>query len=114
MCFIRSKTTTTAFKVLDGEVDTSTQEFKSNHEHCKELEDRFEQLLSFVKQGGGEKGLKRQQQQNKMFVRDRLRMVLDDYDNEFLEVGALAGMGMQYGDVPSAGTVTGIHGNMSF
>lgn len=108
MCFIRSKTTTTAFKVLDGEVDTSTQEFKSNHEHCKELEDRFEQLLSFVKQGGGEKGLKRQQQQNKMFVRDRLRMVLDDYDNEFLEVGALAGMGMQYGDVPSAGTVTGV------
>ena len=45
----------------------------------------------------------------KIFVRDRLRLLLDDYDNDFLEIGSLAGMGMEYGDVPSAGSVTGVY-----
>ena len=44
----------------------------------------------------------------KIFVRDRLRLLLDEYDNDFVEIGNLAEMGMEYGDVPSAGSVTGV------
>ncbi|XP_072023384.1 methylcrotonoyl-CoA carboxylase beta chain, mitochondrial-like [Amphiura filiformis] len=101
--------TTAAFKVLDGDVDTSSETFKSNHEHCKELEERVEHLVKYIELGGGEKGMKTHVERNKkVFVRDRLRMLLDDYENDFLEIGTLAGMGMEYGDVPSAGSVAGI------
>ena len=104
----QKSTAASKFKVLEGDVDTSADTFKSSYEHCKELEERFEQLVGYVRLGGGERGMKTHVERNKkVFVRDRLRMLLDDYDNEFLEIGSLAGMGMEYGDIPAAAGVSG-------
>ncbi|NWV07230.1 MCCB carboxylase, partial [Ptilonorhynchus violaceus] len=65
------------------------------------------ELLERVKKGGGEKAVLRHTQRNKkLFVRERLRLLLDDRD--FLELSPLAGLDMPYGDVPAAGVLTGI------
>ncbi|CAB1331942.1 unnamed protein product, partial [Coregonus sp. 'balchen'] len=56
---------------------------------------------------GGENAVKRHTQRNKkMLVTARLRMLLDD--GYYLELSPFAGMGLPYGDIPSAGCVTGI------
>lgn len=41
-----------------------------------------------------------------MLVRDKLKLLLDD-DADFLELSLLAGLGMEYGDVPAAGVICG-------
>lgn len=59
-----------------------------------------------VKKGGGENAVKRHTQRNKkMLVTDRLRMLFDD--GYYFELSPFAGMGLPYGDIPSAGCLTG-------
>ena len=66
-------------------------------------------LLARCQQGGGEKARQRHEERNKkVFVRDRLRAILDDYDGDFLELGSTSGMGLDYGDIPFSGMVAGI------
>ena len=56
--------------------------------------------------GGGDNAVLRHTQRNKkLLVRDRLRRLLDDED--YLELGPFAGLGLPYGDIPSAGCLTG-------
>lgn len=52
------------------------------------------------------KGVQRHLKQGKLLVRDRMSKLLDNVD-DFLELSAVAGVGMPYGDIPSAGVVTG-------
>ena len=53
----KQKTTCSApFKVLDGEVDTSSKTFQENHEHCTELDERVQQLMGFVSQEEAKRG----------------------------------------------------------
>lgn len=56
--------------------------------------------------GGGENAIARHTLRNrKVLVRDRLRMLLDDED--YLELSPFAGLDLPYGDIPSAGCLTG-------
>lgn len=56
---------------------------------------------------GGERGVALHVKKNrKLLVRDKLKLLLDD-DQDFLELGLLAGLGMEYGDIPAAGVVNG-------
>ncbi|KFU87323.1 hypothetical protein M959_05740, partial [Chaetura pelagica] len=65
------------------------------------------ELLERVSKGGGENAILRHTQRNKkLFVRERLKLLLDD--ESFLELSPLAGLDMPYGDVPAAGCLTGI------
>ena len=41
-----------------------------------------------------------------MLPRDKLKHILDP-DSDFLELSLLAGLGMEYGDVPAAGSIAG-------
>lgn len=67
---------------------------------------RYSELLEKVKKGGGENAILRHTQRNKkLFVRERLRLLLDHED--FLELSPLAGLDMPYGDVPAAACLTG-------
>lgn len=67
---------------------------------------RYTELQEKVRRGGGENAVIRHTQRNrKLLVRDRLRFLLDDDD--FLELSPFAGMGLPYGDIPSAGCLTG-------
>ena len=43
----------------------------------------------------------------KMLARDRIRGILDP-GTELWELGMTAGLGLEYGDVPTAGTVAGV------
>lgn len=73
----------------------------------KKNEDHLE-LVSVCRAGGGERGIKRHVELNKkVLVRDRIAAVLDEGE-ELFELGTTAGIGLEYGDVPCAGTVTGI------
>ncbi|KAI3368494.1 hypothetical protein L3Q82_025506, partial [Scortum barcoo] len=60
-----------------------------------------------VRKCGGENAIARHTQRNrKLLVRDRLRLLLDD--DCFLELSPFGGLGLPYGDIPSAGSVSGI------
>lgn len=68
--------------------------------------ERYVELSEKVKKGGGENAIVRHTKRNKkLLVRDRLRLLLDDED--FLELSPFAGLGLPYGDIPSAGCLTG-------
>ncbi|KAI4902167.1 hypothetical protein NFI96_030356 [Prochilodus magdalenae] len=68
---------------------------------------RYLELQKKVLKGGGENGIARHTQRNrKVLVRDRLRMLLDD--ENYLELSPFAGLGLPYGDIPSAGCLTGV------
>ena len=74
----------------------------------KKAEEVFMKALMICQSGGGEKGIEKHVVKNKkILARDRIRHILDD-DSEFFEVSTTAGLGLDYGDVPGAGTVTGI------
>ncbi|XP_078657550.1 biotin-dependent 3-methylcrotonyl-coenzyme A carboxylase beta1 subunit-like isoform X2 [Branchiostoma floridae x Branchiostoma belcheri] len=96
------------FKTLEGAVDTSSKTFQENLKTSEKLEEKYTALLQQVLAGGGPKAIDRHVKKNKkLLVRDRLRLLLDE-GCEFLELSPLAGMGMEYGDIPAAGMVTGI------
>ena len=59
--------------------------------------------------GGGKKAIERQQAKQRLFVRDRIRLLLDK-NSPWLEVGLWAGWEMydQWGGAPAAGVVCGI------
>lgn len=64
------------------------------------------ELSEKVRKGGGENAIIRHTQRNrKLLVRDRLRLLLDD--ENFLELSPFAGLDLPYGDIPSAGCLTG-------
>ncbi|XP_068879777.1 biotin-dependent 3-methylcrotonyl-coenzyme A carboxylase beta1 subunit-like isoform X1 [Aphelocoma coerulescens] len=96
------------FPVLDGRVPAVYRHvFEANLRNSEAVISRYSELLERVKKGGGEKAVLRHTQRNKkLFVRERLRLLLDDGD--FLELSPLAGLDMPYGDVPAAGCLTGI------
>lgn len=94
-----------AFPVLESPIDTSDQAVivKSRKAESDLLKSVFT-----CQSGGGEKGVHKHTVVNKkVLVRDRIRNILDD-DSEFFEICTTAGLGLDYGDVPGAATVTGI------
>ncbi|XP_041886909.1 biotin-dependent 3-methylcrotonyl-coenzyme A carboxylase beta1 subunit-like isoform X2 [Corvus kubaryi] len=96
------------FPVLDGRVPAVYRHvFEANLRNSEAVINRYSELLERVKKGGGENAVLRHTKRNKkLFVRERLRLLLDDGD--FLELSPLAGLDMPYGDVPAAGCLTGI------
>ena len=94
--------------LLDGSVDTASQHFITSKAKSVEMEKDFISRHAVVLSGGGAKAAQRHVQRNKkILVRDRLHKLFDP-GSEFLEFSAFAGLGMEYGDVPCAGLVTGI------
>src|SRR6266536_5832717 len=73
----------------------------------KQLVAELHSKLETVKKGGGEAALKRHKERGKMFVRERIDVVLDP-NTPFLEFSALAANGMYNDEAPAAGLVTGI------
>ncbi|KAI1236921.1 putative methylcrotonoyl-CoA carboxylase beta chain, partial [Lamprotornis superbus] len=93
----KSKRNPKTFPVLDGRVPSVYQHVFGENLRNSEA----------VKKGGGENAILRHTQRNKkLFVQERLRLLLDHED--FLELSPLAGLDMPYGDVPAAGCLTGI------
>ncbi|KAJ7992914.1 hypothetical protein DPEC_G00267020 [Dallia pectoralis] len=81
--------------------------FEANLKNSQACQQRYIECMKKVKEGGGENAVKRHTQRNKkMLVAERLRMLFDD--GFYFELSPFAGMGLPYGDIPSAGCITGI------
>ncbi|MCI0555042.1 MAG: methylcrotonoyl-CoA carboxylase [Anaerolineae bacterium] len=102
-------------EALSSSINSSSTEFKQNSEHHKGLANELKERLARVREGGGEKYRKRQEEQGKLFVRERIERLLDP-NSPFLEFSTLAAWDM-YEDrasdsesqaAPGAGIVTGI------
>ncbi|MCK4654537.1 MAG: methylcrotonoyl-CoA carboxylase, partial [Candidatus Cloacimonetes bacterium] len=76
---------------------------KSMEEAVNKLKDR----LSLVRKGGPEYMHEKHKKRGKLFVRDRLRLLLDT-DTPFLELSSLAAWDMYENQHPSAAIITGI------
>jgi len=94
-------------ETLSSNIDLHSPEFLANSEHHRALTAELHQRLALVRQGGGEKYRRRQEEQGKLFVRERIERLLDP-GAPFLELSALAAWEMYDGDAPGAGIVTGI------
>jgi 3-methylcrotonyl-CoA carboxylase beta subunit len=94
-------------ETLSTSIDTSSPEFKQNSEHHKNLANELKERLARVHEGGGEKYRKRQEDQGKLFVRERIERLLDP-GSPFLELSALAAYDLYDNEGPGAGIVTGI------
>ncbi|XP_076860006.1 biotin-dependent 3-methylcrotonyl-coenzyme A carboxylase beta1 subunit isoform X2 [Brachyhypopomus gauderio] len=97
-----------AFPVIDGAFQPiHSHVFEANLRNSQVCQQRYMELRNEVLKGGGEKGIARHTLKNKkILVRDRLHKLLDDDD--YLELSPFAGLGLSYGDIPSAGCITGI------
>lgn len=93
--------------MLKSQVRTDSPEFKKNQEYHRSLVQKLREAEGQIEQGGGPEARKRHEERGKLFVRDRVKGLLDP-DSAFLELGKLAGHEMYDGDAPCAGIVTGI------
>src|SRR5512139_1454058 len=94
-------------ETLFTSIDSSSSEFKGNAEHHRALASELKERLARVREGGGEKYRKRQEEQGKLFVRERIERLLDP-GSPFLELSPLAAHELYDDETPSSGIVTGI------
>src|SRR4026207_2379301 len=76
-------------EILSSSIDSSSADFQQNSEYHKQLANELKQRLARVREGGGEKYRRRQEEQSKLFVRERIDRLLDP-GSPFLELSALA------------------------
>ena len=94
-------------ELLSTRVNTNSDEYKANREAQLALERQLDERIAQVKEGGGEKYRQRHESQGKLFVRERLALLLDP-GTAWMELSTLAGWEMYDTWLPSAGIVTGI------
>src|SRR5687767_12503358 len=87
-------------ETIQSNVNPDSEEFKQSSEHHKHLADELKERIARVREGGGEKYRKRQEEQGKLFVRERIERLLDP-GSPFLELSALAAWNM-YDDKASS------------
>ena len=103
--FAFSKFYNDAGEVLDGEL-AKNSEYETNKVNMDAIVQKYTAALSNALNGGGEKAKLKHKARGKLLARERIDCLLD-YGSPFLELSTLAGNDM-YGDVPSAGIVSGI------
>lgn len=83
--------------------------FNRNEDKNKQLLYQLQKRLEQVKLGGGSKRIEKQHAKGKLTARERIAYLLDD-EQDFVEVGALAGYEMyeEDGGCPSGGVIVGI------
>jgi len=92
---------------IESTVATQSEQYQQNLVYNQALVAELRARLSEVRQGGGAQAQRRQAEQGKLFVRERVDGLLDP-SSPFLELSALAAWGVYENEAPSAGIVTGI------
>ena len=92
---------------IESKIDTSSDEFRLNWKHNRGLSDTLKERHRAVRRERPARDLERLSRQNKMFVRDRIELLLDP-GTPFLELSTLAANTEYGGEVPGAGIVSGI------
>ena len=75
--------------VLDTTLDIRSEEFKQNRDGMLKMLAALDELHEEVAMGGGEEAMARLRSRDKMPIRERIAMVLDQ-DSPFLEISPLA------------------------
>ncbi len=89
-----------------------TEEAGADGGRLARLASELTELRERIRQGGGERRIRRQHEQGKLTARERVERLLDDGE-PFVEVGLLVAHDRYDGQAPAAGVVTGlgrIHG----
>jgi acetyl-CoA carboxylase carboxyltransferase component len=94
-------------EALPTHIDPHDAAFQRHAAHNRALAAELRERLALVRQGGGEKYQQRHREQGKLFVRDRIDLLLDA-GSPFLEIAPLAAWELYDGDAPGAGIVTGV------
>lgn len=94
-------------EILHSNVDPDSLDYSKNAAYHKELAQVLRNRIKLVREGGGQKYRQRHEEQHKIFVRERINLLLD-IGSPFLELSPLAAWDMYHGDAPGAGIVTGI------
>ncbi|XP_057651936.1 probable methylcrotonoyl-CoA carboxylase beta chain, mitochondrial [Diorhabda carinulata] len=92
---------------LKSNIDVHSTQFMENRERMIELVNTLRSKTEKVLKGGGDKYVKKHVSKGKLFVRDRIKLLLDK-TSAFLELSALAANNMYGDNINSAGIVTGI------
>jgi len=92
---------------IQSNVDVHAETFVANREHNRALAADFHRRQDEARTRRPERDLERLARQKKLFVRDRLELLLDP-GTPFLELSTLAANMAYDGEVPGAGQVTGI------
>jgi 3-methylcrotonyl-CoA carboxylase beta subunit len=92
---------------LRSRVDPRSEVFRENASAYEEVLVELRERSAEARRGGGEKAQRRHRERGKLFVRDRVELLLDP-GTAFLELSPLAAFGMYDGRVPASGIVTGI------
>jgi acetyl-CoA carboxylase carboxyltransferase component len=92
---------------IQSRLDTNASEFKENAEHLRGQVAELRARLAKVLEGGGPEARKKHESRGKLFVRERVKRLLDE-GSPFVELSALAAFGLYDNDAPAAGMVAGI------
>ena len=92
---------------IESRIDTASEEFRLNRAHNRGLADTLRERHRAARRERPARDLERLSRQNKMFVRDRIELLLDP-GTPFLELSTLAANTEYGGEVPGAGIVSGI------
>ena len=92
---------------IESKVNTNSQSFKDNTKSMEEAVKQLKDRLSQVRKGGPDYMHEKHKKRGKLFVRDRLRLLLDP-DTPFLELSPLAAWDMYENQHPSAAIISGI------
>lgn len=92
---------------IESKINPDSLEFKENYQAMEEAVKVLKERLAQVKKGGPEYMHKKHKERGKLFVRERLRLLLDP-DTPFLELSPLAAWDMYDNEHPSAAIITGI------
>ncbi|NQU30555.1 MAG: methylcrotonoyl-CoA carboxylase [Anaerolineae bacterium] len=93
--------------ILPTNIDPNDPNIKKNARHHRALAKELRQHIAEAEEGGGPKYRQRQEEQGKLFVRERIERLLDP-KSPFLELSSLAAKELYNGAAAGAGLVTGI------
>src|SRR5262245_53765664 len=92
---------------IESRLDTRSEEFRLNTAHNRGLVATLRGRQHAARRERPARDIERLKRQNKMFVRDRIELLLDP-GTPFLELSTLAANQSYDGEVPGAGIVSGI------
>ncbi len=93
--------------VLESHADPQSAEFAANAAHHRALAEDLSTRLREIRRGGDPALREKHEARGKLFVRDRIDLLLDP-GTPFLELSPLAANGLYDGAAPCAGVVTGV------
>lgn len=93
--------------VLETRADPSSADYLENVRHHEKLLTDVHARLERARRGGSEQAVALHKKRGKLTARERVKALVDP-GTDFLELSALAALGMYDDEVPSAGIVTGL------